>query len=224
MSSLLQSARRPDASQPRLLQLPVRLADGRAVEVRAIRCDDAGLLREFDDGLSEHSRRLRYLGGTPPMSPERALELAAVDFHDRFAFVAVAAADGRTRMVADCRLARMPERPGCFEIAVAVADDFQNAGLGRVMLELTLAVAAAQGVAEVIAEVRYDNQRMMHLLRRLGFSAVSWELGVVIFACSPRPRTATRGPGSRLRSWRPFLRRRGPGGAAARTGSASGRG
>jgi len=162
----------------------LRLRDGRWVRIRPIDAGDSELLRQFDAGLSETSRRLRYLGWMPPLSAETAARWATVDFRDRFALVAVAGHGDLIRIVADCRLVPFPERPGSLEVAIAVADDFQGAGLGRALLQRTLGIAAARRV-EVVARVRCDNQRMMHLLPELAFRRIEWDLGVVTFV-APR--------------------------------------
>jgi GNAT superfamily N-acetyltransferase len=168
----------------RLIYVELRLRDGRSVRIRAIEAADAELLREFDAGLSETSRQLRYLGWMPPLSVEKAARWATVDFRERFALVAVARQGERERIVADCRLVPLPERPCSLEVAIAVADDFQDAGLGRALLKLILGIASARSV-EVLARVRYDNRRMMHLLPGLGFRRIEWELGVVTFVRPP---------------------------------------
>lgn len=178
--------RRMSASRPWLIHARLQLRDGGWVRIRAIDAADAELLRQFDAALSETSRRLRYLGWMPPLSAEKAALWATVNFRDRFALVAVAGQGEGKRIVADCRLVPLPERPGSLEVAIAVADDFQGAGLGRALLQLTLGIAAARGV-EVVARVRYDNQRMVHLLIELGFRRIEWELGVVTFVASCGP-------------------------------------
>ncbi len=177
---------RPGARQPDAV---VGLRDGRMVTVREIAPGDAELLSAFDAGLCPASRQLRYLGWMAPMSTERAARLATVDGRGRFALVAIAPGPRGLRrlrrLVGDCRLDPVPGREGSAEIAIAVADDFQDAGLGRVLLERTLAAAAERGLTEVVAQVRYDNARMMHLLRGLGFERTEWELGVVTFRAKP---------------------------------------
>jgi RimJ/RimL family protein N-acetyltransferase len=152
---------------------------GEPVVVRAIEVDDAEQYGAFDAQLSEQSRRLRYLGYMPALDPERARYLTSVDFDSRFALVAVTL-DG-SRIVADCRL--VPSGDGSGEVAIAVADDHQGGGLGESMLELVLGIAADRGLQSVTAEVRYDNERMLALLRRLGFRRTAWELGIVSLAC-----------------------------------------
>lgn len=183
---LVDDVSRTYASRARCIQFPLQLSDGRWVRIRAIDAADAELLRQFDDRLSEISRQFRYLGWKPQLTAEQAAHWATVDFRDRFALVAVARQGERELIVADCRLVPPPDRPGSLEIAIAVADDFQAAGLGRALLQLALGVAADRGV-EVVAQVRYDNRRMMHLLLELGFRRTEWELGVVTFVAETRP-------------------------------------
>jgi len=168
--------RRPAGALRRL-----RLRDGRTVVVRPIRPDDAERLRAFDGALSETSRRLRYLGWMPALTAERAAALATVDGRRRIALVATAVHGRDERIVADCRLLAEPGGEGLAELAIAVAEDHRNAGLGRALLERLCAAGAGAGVETVFARVRYDNEVMMHLLRALGFRRTAWELGVVTF-------------------------------------------
>ncbi len=176
---LAEAVRRAYAGRARRVAFGVRLRDGREVAVGAIRPADAEGLRVFDDALSERSRRLRYLSWMPRLTPERSLELATVDFDRRFAFVARAG----DRLVGDCRL--VPAGDSRAEIGLVVADDHQGVGLGGALLDLAIEVAAARGIAELTAEVRYDNTRMARLLRSRGFDRTGWELGVMIFTLEP---------------------------------------
>jgi ribosomal protein S18 acetylase RimI-like enzyme len=171
---LVEMVRRASVAHSRRRRLP-RIVRGHAVVIRGIESSDAEMYRAFDATLSERSRRLRYLGYMPALEAERAIQLATVDFDSRFALVAVAS--GESRIVADCRL--VPAADGRSEVAIAVADDYQGGGLGEFMLELILGIAADRGLQGVTAEVRYDNEAMLRLLRRLGFRRKAWELGVV---------------------------------------------
>ncbi|TMC07144.1 MAG: GNAT family N-acetyltransferase [Chloroflexi bacterium] len=155
------------------------LRDGRSVRVRPIRPPDAEALRAFEDGLCETSHRFRYLGWMRPLSAGEALAMATVDFRRRFAIVATVRRATGEAVVADCRLIAEPGLPA--EIAIAVADDYQDVGLGRALIRQMLVIAGDHGVETVEARVRYDNARMMHVLRGLGWQRSAWELGVVTF-------------------------------------------
>lgn len=153
-----------------------RLRDGRVVAIRPVRPSDAERLREFDCGLSEASRSFRYLGWMPPMSPDEAVAMATVDFQDSFAFVAVGGPELGEAIVAECRIAA--EGPDTADIAVVVADDYQDLGLGPILIRLLLATAAGRSLGTVTAEVRADNSHMIHVLTGLGFRRTAADLGV----------------------------------------------
>ena len=108
--------------------------------------------------------------------------MATVDFQRRFALVAAARRGGRDVIVADCRLVTGPGLHA--ELAIAVADEYQGAGLGPALIRQMLSIAAAHGIEAVDARVKYDNDRMMRVLRRIGFRRTAWELGVVTFTVS----------------------------------------
>jgi RimJ/RimL family protein N-acetyltransferase len=181
-AELLEAVNRLHGRRFRHLRLPVTLHDGRRVVIRAVRPDDAERLRAFDAGLSPRSRQLRYLGSKPPMTEDWARHLSEVDFDRRFALVATAGTGEAERIVADCRLLSGEEVTG--ELAIVVADDHQGLGLGRLLVDLTLRVAAARGLPRVFADVRYDNRPMAVLLRAEGFERVGWDLGVMTFVRS----------------------------------------
>ena len=181
-AELREAVYRLHGSRARFLRLPRTLHDGRRVLVRAVRPDDAERLREFDAGLSPRSRQLRYMGSKPPMTEDWAKHLVAVDFDLRFALVATASRGAEERIVADSRLLSDAKIQG--ELAIVVADDYQGAGLGRLLIELTLRVAGDRGLPEVFADVRYDNSSMALLLRSEGFERTGWDLGVMTFVRS----------------------------------------
>lgn len=157
-----------------------RLRDGRVVAIRPIRPSDAERLREFDGGLSEASRSFRYLGWMPPLSRDEAMAMATVDFQGSFAFVAMGGAELGETIVAEARLAA--EGPDTADIAVAVSDDYQDVGLGPILIRLLLAVAVGRRLGTVTAEVRADNSHMIHVLTRLGFRRTAADLGVFRYA------------------------------------------
>jgi RimJ/RimL family protein N-acetyltransferase len=76
-------------------------------------------------------------------------------------------------------------RPLVAEIAIAVADDHHGIGLGPALIRQMLSIAADHGIETVEARVHYDNERMMRILRRLGFHRTTWELGVATFVVGP---------------------------------------
>ncbi|MBX3117386.1 MAG: ribosomal protein S18-alanine N-acetyltransferase [Cryobacterium sp.] len=60
---------------------------------------------------------------------------------------------------------------------VAVAQEFRNRGIGRVLLERLIAKARSRGAEEVFLEVRADNPVAIGIYRSLGFEQVDLRRG-----------------------------------------------
>lgn len=112
------------------------------------------------------------------------MAMATVDGVQRIALVALARDGRRERIVGDCRLMGRPGPGRSAEAAIAVSEDYRRVGLGTALLTLLFAAGTNAGFELVVAEVRYDNDVMMRLLRRLGFQRTAWELGVGTFTRS----------------------------------------
>jgi ribosomal protein S18 acetylase RimI-like enzyme len=111
--------------------------------------------------LSEVSRRARFNGPKPCLSVSELRQLASVDFSRH---VLVAYVEGDPQPVAIARLVR--ER-GAAEIALAVADEYQQQGIGSALAVELVADARAAGITEITALVSSDNPAAVALLRRI---------------------------------------------------------
>lgn len=77
------------------------------------------------------------------------------------------------------RYVRMKDRPEVAEAAVAVADDFQNRGLGAILLEGLATFALENGSKRFDSYVLADNRPALKLLKSLGAEAEPVDGGVV---------------------------------------------
>src|SRR5258708_7767231 len=90
-----------------------------------------------------------------------AHHLANVNYETRLALIAESVEGseivgvGRYEATAD---------PGLVEVALVIVDDWQNRGLGRIMLHEVLQAARRNGIGRFSADVLADNHRMLHLL------------------------------------------------------------
>jgi len=136
-----------------------------AIALRPLHGGERRPVLEVFAGLSDRSRRLRFLGAKPRLS-DRDLELLAdVGCCGREAVVAVEQETGRPigigRYVRD---ANAPEA----EIAFEVVDEWQGRGVGtRLVLELAR-LARAEGVLRMRADVERSNRAALALVRGLG--------------------------------------------------------
>jgi len=164
----------------------VTLRDGTPVTTRAIRPDDAPRLQAFHARLSPESVYLRWLSAHPVLSDEEAETLSRVDYHDRMAFVATLPPAGAD-IIGVARYAAAPaEGPHAAEAAVVVADDFQQRGLGTLLLSRLLVYARGQGLTTWVAEINAQNARMLRFIQRGGLPVTrrlesgSWQVRIDI--------------------------------------------
>jgi GNAT superfamily N-acetyltransferase len=143
----------------------VALTDGRRVEVDPVSPQDAPAERAFVNALSLQSRYRRFHFGLRELSPEQAREMTEIDQHHHVAFVA--RPEASEAIVADARYVLRADSADA-EFAVAIADDWQGAGLGRALLTRLAAHARAHGVQRLFGDVLWGNTAMIALVRSLG--------------------------------------------------------
>jgi GNAT superfamily N-acetyltransferase len=155
------------------------LRNGSHVLIRRVRQTDATLLSEIFAGMSERSRRMRFLMGKDRLSAADLHALTNLDSRDRTALAAVGASDGTGVGIA--RYARDAARPHVAEVAVTVVDDWQRRGLGQALLTRLAAHARDHGIRRFSADMYVDNVAMLGLLRSLNaeVSLVNREFGTV---------------------------------------------
>ena len=144
------------------------LRDGTPVLVRPLGADDAAAEREFLEALSPQSRRYRFLGQIGHPTEEMIHRLTHVECPRDIAFAAVARLDGRERLIGVSRYGGSADGSEC-EIAVTVRDDWQQRGVGTVLLAHLLQVAKARGIKRMWSIDAASNTRMDELARYFGF-------------------------------------------------------
>jgi len=145
------------------------LRDGRRVRIRAIRPADRDEVVQAFDRLSSEARYTRFLAPLrtlPATVLERALHLQ--DAHELGLVAEIDAPDG-IDIVAGARYYVLPGGERC-EFAVTVADRWQGAGLASRLMRALIQGAGARGLTHMEGFVLAENERMLALARRLGFT------------------------------------------------------
>jgi len=134
---------------------------GPTLLVRPLERGDVATVSAVFEQLGEQSRRARFNGPKPCLTPAELEQLAAVD---RSHHALVAYVEGEPRPIAIARLARNDhKRP---EVAFAVADSHQHQGIGSALAAELIADARAAGITEITALASSDNPATLALLRR----------------------------------------------------------
>jgi len=139
------------------------------IRVRPLEPSDRAGLAALFNRLSPESRHRRFLGPKPRLSERELTYLTSVDHRWHEALAAVDQRDGS--IVAVARYARVPERPGAADSALAVADDHQGQGIGTALIRCLISRARVNGFSVLTASTLWDNRPARKLLRRVNFQA-----------------------------------------------------
>lgn len=181
----------PMTAYPAELEREITLRDGARLRLRPIRSDDQDRLIAFHDRLSRQTAYQRFFSVMRRLPPDWAHWLANVDYQRRLALLAEHGEAGAPELVGVARY-ESTDQQDTAEIAFVIQDDWQNRGLGTILLDALLAAAEARGIRRFRAYVLAGNARMIDLLVR--FTDVDerrTESGVTELLLTRRPRTLT---------------------------------
>ncbi len=162
------SPRTETTAEPRYpseLERDLILSDGVQVHLRPIRPSDEESLIAFHDRLSGQTAYQRFFNVVKHLPRPWARFLANVDYDRRLALVAEHD-EGPCRALVGVARYDCGQQPNTAEIAFVIQDDWQNRGLGALLLDALLAAAAARGIGRFRAYVLASNGRMLDLLTR----------------------------------------------------------
>ena len=146
-----------------------RLEDGTLVHLRLIGPEDKALIAEGFARLSPESRYRRFFAAKRQLTPAELRYFTEFDGTNHLAIGAVhVRADGSEEGLGVARFVRLPDEPNVAEAAVVVVDDYQNRGLGHLLLLRLVAAARERGVMRFRATTLADNPAARALMEDLG--------------------------------------------------------
>ncbi|MCK9228316.1 MAG: bifunctional acetate--CoA ligase family protein/GNAT family N-acetyltransferase [Syntrophorhabdaceae bacterium] len=145
------------------------LPDGTRVVIRPIMPEDEPLEREFLATLSDESRRTRFFSSFRNISHDWLVMFCNIDYDRHIAMVAEINEDGQRKIIGVVRLILDPDFDSG-EIAALVHDRFQRRGLGQKLMEVVARIAKWKGLKEIHGQVLMDNEKMLGLCKKLGYT------------------------------------------------------
>jgi len=151
------------------IEFDATLRDGRAVHLRAMRpSDEAELLQAFDR-MSPDARYMRFMRSVREPNRDRLRKaLASFPESGDGVVATVPAADG-IDIVGSAIFVIGSNASSC-EFAINVAAGYGAAGLGGTLMTALVAAARQRGLEEMEGFVLAENQPMLRLAARHGFS------------------------------------------------------
>ncbi|MGC9529599.1 MAG: GNAT family N-acetyltransferase [Candidatus Bipolaricaulaceae bacterium] len=147
----------------------VKLADGTNMLLRPIRPEDEPLWHDMLSSASRESIRFRFRYIFKETTHEMAIRYCFIDYDRELAIVAIVDEGGERKMAGVGRMVADPDVETA-EYAVFVADPWQNRGLGGMLTDYCLEIAAGWGIRNMTAETTPDNARMIAIFRDRGFA------------------------------------------------------
>ena len=145
------------------------LEDGRRVTLRPVLPRDDVLTQAFVRHLSPQSRYNRFFVGLAELPPRMLAQMTDVDHVHHLALIAQTVTFGREVQVGEARYV-VDESGQWAEFAIAVADDWQNTGIGSRLLRLLEKAARAAGIARMASDVLGSNRRAQEFMRQRGYA------------------------------------------------------
>jgi acetyltransferase len=179
---ILHDAKTTEDNLPRLAIRPYptryiakwKSKDGQPVTIRPIQPEDEPLLVKFHETLSEESVYHRYFSQLKldqRIAHERLMRICFNDYDREIALV-VDRKDAKTGNREILGVGRLSKAHGLNEgeFALLVSDRWQRQGLGTELLKRLVNVARDEKLARLTAIIQSDNQAMLHISKKVGFT------------------------------------------------------
>jgi acetyltransferase len=155
------------------LEQMLKLRDGAAVHMRAIRPDDAERERAFMASLSPQTRYYRFLHPIAELSEDMIARFTQIDYAREMALIALDSVNAaEPEIVGVARYHPNQDRVSA-EFAVTIGDAWQKRGLGSQLMKRLVECAAAAGYSRLEGTIHPLNIGMLHLATSLGFAVES---------------------------------------------------
>lgn len=152
----------------------LQLADGTNITIRPIRPEDADIEQSFVRKLSPQSKYFRFMQTLNELTPEMLVRFTQLDYNRELALIAVMEKAGIEVELGVARYVMNPDGNSC-EFALVVADEWQHRGIGSQLMTHLMEAARERGFSSMDGEILADNQKMLELVKGLGFHIRSSE-------------------------------------------------
>ena len=143
------------------------IGGGDRVLIRPLHSQDIEMERRFIEKLSPASRRFRFLNSMKVPSDALLKQLTTLDPATDMAYVAVSALGSHEEPIGIARFSAADDDQDC-EFAVTVADQWQNKGLGTLLMQHLVEAARRLGIDKMHSSDASDNELMRRFAAHLG--------------------------------------------------------
>ncbi len=144
------------------------LKDGREVFLRPVLPTDNDLVIDLFNRISPRSIYQRFLANLGALPEDMLHHFTHINYETDFALAAVIEEGCSEAIIAVGRYAYDPHENNT-DLALAVRDDWQNLGLGKLLLTRIIAIAKEHGISRFESMMDTKNTIMEKILKDLGY-------------------------------------------------------
>ncbi|WYD81810.1 MAG: bifunctional acetate--CoA ligase family protein/GNAT family N-acetyltransferase [Candidatus Electrothrix gigas] len=149
-----------------------QLPNGSDMVIRPIRPEDAEIEQEFVRNLSEQTKYFRFMQSLSELSPQMLTTFTQIDYNREMALIAVVEVDGKETQIGVARYIINPDGRSC-EFAIVISDQWQRQGLAHLLMRHLIDTARSHGLQTMEGDILRNNNDMIRLATKLGFSISS---------------------------------------------------
>ena len=157
---------------PKKHETTITLTDGTKVFYRPIKPADEESMRDMFYSLSDRSVYLRFFMPLKDMSHQRVQPFVSIDYKDTLAIVGTIQNASGEKIIAVGRYIKNPGTSTA-ETAFLVQDQWQNRGIGKILLEYLVQIAKEKGLTGFTAEVLLENKNMLQAIHNSSYKITS---------------------------------------------------
>eukprot|EP00033_Pygsuia_biforma_P003957 GCRY01004335.1.p1 GENE.GCRY01004335.1~~GCRY01004335.1.p1 ORF type:complete len:548 (-),score=25.18 GCRY01004335.1:244-1887(-) len=151
----------------------VKVSPSLSLLLTPITPEDAPLIQEGLERMSDDSRFLRFCRNVNQLTPSEVFYLTHLDYRNHFAITARLLPS--LLGVGVARFIRCQNEPNVAEYALTVVDKHQGHGIGRCLLQAMSAIALEKGIQYFRAYVHPSNTRVLSVLNKMHIVSVRHE-------------------------------------------------
>ncbi len=150
------------------------LRDGTEVLIRPIRPEDAEAHYAFISSFSRETSYYRFFSFEKELADEQMTRFTQIDYDREMAIIAVVERGGRELTIGVNRLVYYAHSDE-YEFAIVVADEWQQSGIGSILMEKLIAISKDRKLKSIYGLVLSDNYKMLNFVKKFGFQIAGYE-------------------------------------------------
>ena len=139
--------------------------NGMKLLLRPVKISDEPLIKDFFYHLSDQSTYRRFISARKDMPHERRQDFVVIDYTREMVILAINESGAKDEVVGIGQYG-IEEDKHTAEVSFVVRDDYQNQGVGSMLLDYITVLGKRKGLLGFTAEVLVENKPMMRLFER----------------------------------------------------------